>query len=101
MISISANLYDLAARDLRKGVDPTETLEGLSKATYLDPAIQRAAQTVLDDMRGAYSSPISNMALSPGVLENAIYPRAKGDAAPQHRRAPAGLLESEASLRRH
>ena len=76
-----SNLYDLAARDLRKGVDPTETLEGLSQATYLDPAIQRAAQTVLDDMRGAYGGPISNMALSPGVLENAIYPRAKGDPA--------------------
>ena len=76
-----SNLYDLAARDLRKGVDPTETLEGLSQATHLDPEIRRAAQTVLDDMRGAYGGPITDMALTPGVLENAIYPRAKGDPA--------------------
>ena len=74
-----ANFYDLAARDLRRGVDPTETLEGLSNSIYLDTEVRRAAQTVLDDMRGAYGGPIPDMALTPGVLEEAIHPRATED----------------------
>ncbi len=76
-----ANFYDLAARDLRHGVDPTETLEGLSQSIYLDTEVRRAAQTVLDDMRGAYGGPIPDMALTPGVLEEAIHPRATEDPA--------------------
>ena len=76
-----ANLYDLAAQDLRKGTDPTETLEGLSQGINLDPEIQRAAQTVLGDVRGTYAGPIPNMALTPAVLENAIYPRTAEDPA--------------------
>ena len=96
-----ANFYDLAARDLRRGVDPTETLEGLSNSIYLDNggsarrpngagryawSIWRSDTGYGTDSRGAGRSDSS-----PG----------HGRSRAQRRRAPVGLLESEATLRGH
>ena len=60
-----SNLYDLAARDLRQGKDPSQTLQALSASTHMDPEIRRAALTVLMDME---NRAIMDLALSPGVI---------------------------------